>query len=391
MFVAANEAQAQAQLPSTSGSPAWFGDINTQRGGAEVVEALKKGIAECAQKTKLNPSDATIFFNCAAAIHNMSTGLAVDPEWFNTAIAYITAAINLTDPKSNLVAQYYIIRGDFWFFHRFDLSGIGAIFKPAVPSDIAHAIDDYTAAIAIQPYNGQSLSLKLPNKGSEEWRPGGPYNAYAKRAEAYETHRGLFDHRELDSDSRPIPLPKASVDGQMSDLGNEIADYTGAMRVEPQATTYYLKRGDAYLTRAKLFQDEKDIPHAIGDYQAAIADYTRYTHADPNPGTTKQAEAQDRLDDLYVPPAELASRCNKCVSACEEQLKPPPFNCPSLSAALSSNNHGPIPCFALYKSCVGGDNVSPDPDCTIAGRSAAAVCSSVVAGFSGYVGADLKH
>jgi tetratricopeptide (TPR) repeat protein len=368
----ATPAPVPAQKP-IAGSPALLPGVDPNEHPS--VAGLERGLAYCTEQTRLNPSDAALFYSCVAGIENYGSlpfVAPLDSGWFNIVIEYTTKAIELSGPKSPVAAQYYASRGNSWIkrYHRVGLYGAGGLLNTTGstdrrdPADIDHAIADFTAAIAIEPYNAQSLSIDVKN-GSNQWVVE-PLNAYALRADAYYS-RFLGDRN-------------GSVDRQMSDLSGAIADYTDAIRVEPQSTTYFYKRADAYAARAPIFVQKNDLAHAVADYQAAVDDYTKSQSVDPhNDVSTGLLIARNGLAAVAVSPGDLASACNRCVADCETKVgrfpacKGVPLSAPQLASRVITPG---TTCLHMYQICLNGPPLC-DP---ITGRTASAACAGIVPG-----------
>jgi tetratricopeptide (TPR) repeat protein len=147
---------------------------------------------------------------------------------FDTAIAEFTEAIRL-DPS---YAPAYHFRGAAY----------------ASKGDQDRAIADYTQTIRLDPNNAHAYN----NRG----------NAYHARGEFY-SNAGLtarFNGNNADAD--------ANMNRAKTYYNSAIADYTQAIRLDPNAAVLYLSRGIAYM--------------AIGGQNNAIADYTQAIRLDPN-------------------------------------------------------------------------------------------------------------
>jgi WD40 repeat protein len=221
-----------------------------------------QAIADYTEAIKLDPRNATAYLDRGASWQKRHGALAMintfDLDDFNHAIEDLTAAVGI-DPK---LALAYVNRGDTWMDKY--LRG-----SPArQPTDLNNSIADYTAAIGINPLP-QSIDSSKSTVTDVSI-----LNAYADRAEAY----------DLRKDSRA----NSDIDGTMADLGLAIADYTDAMRIEPQSKAYYSKRADDYEAHAQLFDGKNDLIHAIAGYNSAIADYKTAASLNPNDKTLQQ-------------------------------------------------------------------------------------------------------
>jgi tetratricopeptide (TPR) repeat protein len=367
---------------------AWFAkndpDVLPQPTLPQAAANIEQAIADLSEAIKLDPNNVAAYVD--RAVMDLSrheydilfpTSSLSDFNGFMAnlaaSVADSTAAINI-DPKFALA---YVNRAGAQMYKLNTIAVLGpgsltpiAGVGPPDPADLDSAIADYGGAIAITPYV-QPQGLLTTWLGSQVccnlYAVG--MNVYAMRADAY-------------SDRISSSKDWGNVDATMADLNSEIADYTDAIRIEPQASTlgatYYHKRGDAYLARAQLFDGKNDVPHAIADYQAAVADYTKSQSLAPKIDVgANLTQAQNGVATDQVSPADLVSQCNKCVADCEARL----HQCPTLSAAQTS----PLPaiwasfCLPLYKVCLGAP-----PSCSITGRSAAIACSTVVPGIGSY-------
>ena len=369
---------------------------------AQGEENIEQAIADFSEAIKLDPNNVAAYADRAVTEENRHQGFLYatrDAAHFNAYMANLAASVADTTAAIGInpkLAILYVNRAGTRMErdNAIKLSGTGGVIPVAGvdqrpdPADLDNAIADYTAAIALNPYiasidtPGRGIDLTQPAMtswlhGAEdcEGKPGTACDMLASRINVYALRAAAYDSRIESSKDN------GNIAATMADLGGEIADYTDAMRVEPQAVPYYHSRADAYLARAQIFDTGNDVSHAVADYRAAIADYTKSQSVDPSVNVSANlAQAQNRLAAVAVAPADVSSQCNKCVAYCEGLFKPAPRNCPSLSAAQPAPNDPKATfCFTMYKLCVSGGN---RPVCTITGRSATVACASVVPGIS---------
>ena len=264
------------------------------------------------------------------------------------------------------------------------------------PADLDHAIADYGTAILLDPIlkvlvPSSAIDLTQPvmwsttilasaagtcgiQENCNVSLPAQPLGTWATAI--YPIQINLYAAQAAVYNTRYLKAGR-DADAAMTNLDGVISDYTDAMRVEPQAIKYYSARGDTYLARAHLFDGKNDLPHAIADYQAAIADYTKSQSISPTVDVgapLKEAQSALARDNEQ---ADIPTLCNKCVAYCQEAAHS--SQCPPLSAAQpSSTNSQANRCFLMYQICLG---ISIGP-CGIGGHPAISACTSVIPGIA---------
>ncbi|GBU21202.1 hypothetical protein R80B4_01091 [Fibrobacteres bacterium R8-0-B4] len=133
-------------------------------------------------------------------------------------------------------------------------------------SEFDSAIADYTEAIRLSPDNAMAYR-KRGNVYAEM------FDAYAWIEFSYRIHR-------------IIRIRKGSDDGKKYDLA--VADFTEALRLDPNNAEVYFQRGGVHTSAAYLYRDR-------AHYCLAIADYTKAIRLDPN-----MAEAYSKRGDAYA-------------------------------------------------------------------------------------------